>query len=191
MSKSRWLSLFVTASLALTLPAMTLAASRADATPRPAASLRVSSSAARPGGKLQIVAVVAPSGRVKLSAGTVTVHFASGDVTATLQRPAKSNGTTLRTSVPVPTDQPRGAVSLDVTITLGGATLSKTVSARIVAPPAADRAARRATELRTGLHSGQARPAQSSGDQLSRRADALLRAPAAGEHNPHRRGASR
>jgi hypothetical protein len=85
---------------------------------RPAPTFVAKASAAVPGGNLHLLAKVKHAVRGKTFSAEAVVHFASGDVTVTLNQRGRSF--VARGKAAVPADQPVGMVAVDVTITYDG-----------------------------------------------------------------------
>ena len=102
---------------------------------RPAASFVARANHATQGETLKVKAKVKHADRSSTFAATAVVHFASGDVTATLKRNGHSY--TARVRVPVAADEALGPVSVDVTIEYGATTQVLTVEGTIEPPDGA------------------------------------------------------
>lgn len=81
----------------------------------PATSFVAKASAGAPGGHLHVMAKVKHPVRGSTFSASAVVHFASGDVTVSLNRHGKSF--VAGAKVAIPADQPLGTVAVDVTIT--------------------------------------------------------------------------
>jgi hypothetical protein len=96
---------------------------------RPAPTFAGKASAAAQGGSLHLLAKVNHAVRGKTFSASAVVHFASGDVTVTLNQHGKSF--VAGGKVAVPADQPLGPVAVDVTITYDGLPSTVTFNAKI------------------------------------------------------------
>ena len=137
----RLASLSLVAVLALAAaaaPAAVAAKGKPALTPKPApvVTIKAVAGSALPGEQLPVEAMLTVHGKksVRTFTATAVVHFASGDVTITLAKPAKSNGLQVKGSVTVPADEAAGAIRVDVSAVVDGVTLGATAQAAVEAP---------------------------------------------------------